>query len=203
LVVGDGEPTGIVGIAHGDGLLTVVADARMFRNRWIGDREHAELLLALLEGSPYAGGVVFVRSAVASLGELLRERLWQVLVGLAAVLVLWLWKNMRRFGALEPATPPQVLRGYDHHLEALGGFAWRLDRARSLLAPLRERIVENGQRLTARAGVSTPDFFELLAARSGLPRERVLRALAEPEPADAGVLVQTSADLQKLLHSLD
>ena len=96
-----------------------------------------------------------------------------------------------------------MLRGYEHHLEALGDFQWRLDRAASLLAPLREQIVELGQRTSVRAGRRDDDFFQFLADRAGLPRERVFRALAEAAPADSAILTRTTADLQQLLKVLN
>ena len=116
--------------------------------------------------------------------------------------LLWLWKNLSRFGPLEAADAPPTLRGYEHHLEALGDFQWRLDRAASLLAPLREQIVELGQRISVRAGRRDEDFFQFLADRAGLPRERVFRALAEAAPADSAILTRTTADLQQLLQVL-
>jgi hypothetical protein len=124
------------------------------------------------------------------------------LLGLAALVLLWLWKNLTRFGPLEAEAPPPVLRGYEHHLEALGDFQWRVDRAASLLAPLREQITELGQRVSASAGRRDDDFFQFLADRAGLPRERVFRALAEAAPADSSILTRTAADLQQLLKVL-
>jgi hypothetical protein len=87
-------------------------------------------------------------------------------------------------------------------LEALGDFQWRLDRAAALLVPLRAQVVERGQRLAVRSGRRDDDFFQFLADRAGLPRERVFRALAEAAPPDSGVLTRTAADLQRLLNIL-
>jgi hypothetical protein len=188
--------------AVGEGRLTVVTDARIFRNRWIGEHEHAALLAALIESTDYQGAVGFMRGSGLSLWALLRQHLWRVLLGLGLWIVLWLWKNLARFGPIEAASVPPVLRGYEHHLEALGDFQWRLDRASSLLAPLREQIVELGQQTSVRAGRRDEDFFQFLADRAGLPRERVFRALAEAAPADPAVLTRTTADLQQLLKVL-
>jgi hypothetical protein len=123
------------------------------------------------------------------------------LLGLAAVLVIWLWRSLARFGPMEAAAASSPLRGYDHHLEALGDFQWRLDKGTALLAPLREQIIENGQHLAVKSGRRDADFFAFLAERAGLPRERVARALSETSPADAAVLTRTAADLQTLIHT--
>ena len=202
-VAGAGGKPGVFASRElGAGRLTVVTDGRIFRNRWIGDNEHAALLDALLAATPAKGTVGFMRGAGLSLWALLREYLGPVVVACGLWLVLWLWKNLARFGPLEAAAAPPVMRGYEHHLEALGQFQWRIDRAASLLAPLRQQIIDLGQRTSARTGRHDRDFQQLLAARSGLPRERVSRALADAPAADPAALTRTAADLQLLLQVL-
>lgn len=200
--VENGEPGVFASVPSGDGRMTVLTDARLFRNRWIADHEHAALLDALIRVTEYEGGIAFMRGSGLSLWGLLGDHLWPVLLGLAVLTVLWLWKNFTRFGPVEAAEGTSTLRGYEHHLEALGDFQWRLDRAAALLVPLRAQIVERGQRLVTRAGRRDEDFFQFLADRAGLPRERVHRALAEAAPADSAVLTRTAADLQRLLQVL-
>jgi hypothetical protein len=199
---GDGEPGVFASVRRGDGRLTVITDARIFRNRWIGDHEHAALLAALVESTEYEGAVGFLRGSGLSLWGLLGKHLWPVLAGLGLLVFFWLWKSLTRFGPIEAADGVSTLRGYEHHLEALGDFQWRLDRAVALLAPLRAQIVERGQRITVRAGRRDEDFFQFLADRADLPRERVFRALAESAPPDSATLTRTAADLQKLLKVL-
>lgn len=184
------------------GRLTVVTDARPFRNRWIGDRQHAALLKALVDSGDAYGGVVFMRGATLSLWSLLMERAWAIVLGLGLVVLVWLWKNLRRFGPIEAAEPPSPLRGYDHHLEALGDFQWRLDRGASLLAPLREEILERGHRLMVRTGRLDADVFSLFGELAGISRERAARAMSEPAPPDATAFTRTVSDLQLILKNL-
>lgn len=193
-----GMPTARVG----DGRLTLVTDARPFRNRWIGEKQHAALLKSLVDSTDSFGTVVFVRGATLSLWSLLMEKAWAVLLGLSVVILIWLWKNFCRFGPLESAEAPSPLRAYDHHLEALGDFQWRLDRGASLLAPLRGEILELAHRLMARSGILDADIFAVLAERAGISRERAARAMSEPAPADASVFTRSVSDLQKILNSL-
>lgn len=198
-----GKKSGVfASVESGDGRMTVLTDGRLFRNRWIGDQEHADLLGALIEATEYDGAIGFLRGSGLSLWGLLGKHLWPVLIGLAVLTFFWLWKNLTRFGPVEAADGDSVLRGYEHHLEALGDFQWRLDRGVALLAPLRAQIVERGQRVCVRAGRRDEDFFQFLADRAGLPRERVFRALAEAAPPDSTVLTRTTADLQRLLQVL-
>lgn len=188
---------------HGDGRISVITDGRIFRNRWINENEHADLLQALIDATGYDGRIGIMRGSGLSLWSLIVEYLPHVLLGLGVWMLLWLWKNLSRFGPVEPVTAPPVLRGYEHHLEALGDFQWRLDHGAALLAPLRGQIVEIGQRTSVRSGCRDDDFFQFLADRAGLPRERVFRALAEQKPADAAILTRTTADLQQLLKVLN
>jgi hypothetical protein len=198
----DGEPGVFASVESLDGRITVLTDARIFRNRWIADKQHADLLDALVRSTKYEGNIAFLRGSGLSLLDLLGKHLWPVLVALGGLIGLWLWKNLTRFGPLEAADGASTLRGYEHHLEALGDFQWRLDRAAGLLAPLRSQIVERGQRISVRAGKRDDDFFQFLADRAELPRDRVFRALAEAAPADTFTLTRTAADLQKLLQVL-
>lgn len=187
---------------YGDGQITILTDARILRNRNIDKGDHAELLSALVHTSRGIGDVVFLRGAGLSLWRLLGRHLWPVLIGLATVLIVWLWKSFSRFGPVESSEIASPLRGYDHHLEALGDFQWRLDKGSSLLAPIRERIIETGQRSATTSGRRDEDFFQYLAERAILPRERVVRALTESAPADASIMTSTTADLQRLVAAL-
>lgn len=189
-------------IKQGDGQLSALTDGRLFRNRWIGDNQNADLLDALVTATGDAGNIGFTRGSDLSLWSLLGEHLWPVLTALGLLVLLWLWKSFSRFGPLETAHGISILRGYDHHLEALGDFQWRFDRTSSLLVPLRSRVVERGQRISQASGHRDDDFFQYLANLAGLPRERVFRALAERAPADSAILTRTAADLQRLLKVL-
>lgn len=200
--VKDGTPGVFATVPSGEGRISVLTDARLFRNRWIGDKDHAALLEAMYDISEYGGNIGFIRGSGLSLWGLLMRHLWPVLLGLGVLTLLWLWKNFTRFGPVEAATTTSELRGYEHHLEALGDFQWRLDRAAALLVPLRAQIVENGQRIATRAGRRDDDFFQFLVDRADLPRERVHRALVEAAPPDPAVLTRTAADLQRLIQVL-
>jgi hypothetical protein len=198
----DSKPGVFASRELGEGRLTVLTDARLLRNRWIAELDHAALLHALVGAVHYQGNVGFMRGSGLSLWALVKENLGPVLLGGALWVLLWLWKNLGRFGPLEAASAPSPLRGCAHHLQALGDFQWRLDRAASLLSHLRQQIVELGCRAHGRASLRDGDLHQFLADRSGMPRERVCRALAETVPGDSSLLTRTTADLQQLLKIL-
>ena len=197
-----GKPGVFASRTSGAGRITVVTDGRIFRNRWIDENEHAALLEALLDVRPYKGTVGFMRGAGLSLWDLLLDHLGPMLVAFGLWVALWLWKNIARFGPLEAAEVPPVMRGYEHHLDALGHFQWRIDRGASLLAPLRQQITDLAQRTHARVGRHGEDFHKFLAERAGLPHERVSQVLADNPPTDPASLTRTAADLQLLLKVL-
>ncbi|MEM9236801.1 MAG: DUF4350 domain-containing protein [Verrucomicrobiota bacterium] len=198
----EGERVMIESRSFGEGRVTFVAEARPFRNRWIGEHDHAELLLAIAESSPYHGSIAFVRNVSLSFWSLLWERAWPAVVALILLVVFWLWKSLPRSGPLDSHESVSDLRAYDHHLEALGDFHWRLDRAQGLLRPLREGILERAQRLALATGNRETDVFELIAERAGVSRERVERAMTYERPKDAGAFTRLIADLQAIHLSI-
>ena len=183
----------------GEGIVTVMTDARPFRNRYIGDNDHASLLLALVEMSPYGGSVAIIRDAGLSLWAMLWRHGWPALIGLLVLTVVWLWKNMPRFGPMRRAEEPTHQRDYDHHLEALGDFQWRLDKGQAMLRPLRESVLERAMRL---GGQHHGDVFEWMALRAGITRERAERAMTHERPSDPTSFTRVIADLQQLHLSL-
>jgi len=198
----EGEPELLVTRQRGAGRVTVVADARVFRNRYIGDHDHAALLLALAEMSDYGRAVQFVRSTSISFWGLLWDQAWPALVALILLIAFWLWRSLPRFGPLDSRLSESDLRAYDHHLEALGGFHWRLDRAEGLLRPLRHAILERAQHLALSTGHQGDDLFALLAERTGIARERVERAMTFERARDAGSFTRLVADLQTIHLSI-
>ncbi len=188
-------------IPHGEGLVTVMTDARPFRNRYIADHDHAALLLALAESSPYGGRVVIVRDAAISLWTLVWLHGRAGVIGLLAVTVFWLWKNMPRFGPLRREEERSALRDYDHHLEALGDFQWRLDKGAAMLRPLRDSILERAQHQAAVAHRGA-DLFEWIAQRADITRERAERAMTHERPPDQTSFTRLLADLQRIHLSL-
>jgi hypothetical protein len=201
----EGDETGgqsrraLAQVGIGEGMLTVMTDARPFRNRYIGDHDHAELLLALVEMSPYDGSVAIIRDGGLSLWDMLWRNGWPAVTGLLVLTVIWLWKNMPRFGPMRREEEPTHQRDYDHHLEALGDFQWRLDKGQALLRPLRDSVLERAMRL---GGHHHGDVFEWMAQRAGIPRERAERAMTHERPPDPTSFTRLVADLQQLHLSL-
>lgn len=198
------ESSGFQQIRIGRGLLSVVSDARMFRNRYLDQLDHPAFVAALLDLEDYReiGVLGIVRGQPPGFLAMLWERAWPVLLGIGLVVVVWLWKNLPRSGPKKVLEEDVEARGYEWHLEALGDFYWRLDKGVGLLQPMRDRLFERAQTLIQLSGRVDMEPVVWLAQRSGLPEERVMAALASENPPDSLRMVRVVADLQKLQQSV-
>jgi hypothetical protein len=199
---GSGKARTFVSLPCGRGRVTLVADARMFRNRWIGEAEHAALLGELAAVSR-DGTIRFVLGSGVSFWAMVWRHAWQVVAGLLAVTAVWLWRWMPRFGPRAELVAPDERRDYLRHLAAVGGFFWRLDRGAGLLGPLRAEVIERLQRrFTAAGGKAGEDIFALAETISGVPRDRAQRALTDTTRPDPARFTHMTADLQQMLNTL-
>jgi hypothetical protein len=180
--------------------VTVLAQGQLFRNRFIGNDDHAGLLLALTRLDPHINAVRFVRAGSVSLTEMLREHAWRAVLGLAVLLVVWLWRCLPRFGPV-CALPTRGQRRFAAHLEEAGTFLWRYRLTSVLLHGPRRAVLAAANRTGLRE--SELEFHALLAARSGLSPDRVQQAMeGAVSHRDVHGFTRQMADLQKIHQSL-
>lgn len=179
----------------GDGYVTIVVDGNLFRNRTIDQAQHIDVVAYLLDISPQ-GQIVFMRGVGISFFGMLWEKGWMVVVGAMAIVLFWLLRNMPRFGPLEDDLLDTQMRAYDHHLEMIGDFHWRLDRGQSLVEPLRKEAQELCHHWQMKTGRIDEGLFEVMAMQTNLPLERVQRAMSEWKIKDSLAFTNTVADLQ-------
>jgi len=190
----------ILSLTWEEGRVTLLAQANPFRNRYIGAADHAKLLLALLDHSASPGTVVFVYGGGVSFTQMLWQHAWAGLLGVLGVLVIWLWRNLPRFGPPARLAEEVVQPGYLRHIEAVGDFLWRHGRALTLLVPLRREIMDRFEHF--KHGALDADIFEWLGQRADIPRERVLRAMTDTGRPDGPTFMRMTADLQQIRKSL-
>lgn len=193
----DQKNQGLVNAEWGDGLITIISDARMLRNRFIDEQQHADVVARLLDWSR-AGRVIMMRGVGISFFGLLWEKSWMVLVSGGLLLLVWLLRHMPRFGPIDGEARQTQMRAYDHHLEMIGDFHWRLDRGASLLQPLRQELQELCHQWQVKTGRLDEGLFDVMAAQSGIPAERVQRAMTEHRASDSLVFSRAVADLQQI-----
>lgn len=194
----------IASLHFGAGRVTLINHARPLRNKYLNDHDHAAWLLALVEdGDRTKKDVRFVVGMSASFWSLLKQRAWMPLLALGLVIIVWLWKNGRRFGPVMPLDLTET-KHFADHISALGQFYFRLRRGDVLLKAaadsVRARFRQKFPQLTADdEGAS---MIARLAEKSGLAPERVTAALAAHPPGQNHQLVRLLQDLRTLRQSL-
>jgi hypothetical protein len=122
-VIGDPQRPKLIHLAHGEGRVTVLLSLDPFSNGELGDADHAEVLLRLINLPQPLQRVLFVRAQPGGFGDWLVEYAWRVLLVGAVLLGLALWMNMPRLGPLA-ADPAARRRRLLDHLLASGRLLW-------------------------------------------------------------------------------
>jgi len=169
---------------HGRGQVMLLSHARAFRNAFIDHADHAAFIedVAKWNGS---GEVLFLFGSGASFSSLLWQHFWQAVVGFLALLVVWLWMRMPRFGPIK-SDPALISMSYGVHLTAAARFLWRRRRVDHLLKPLQEEVAQE------------EEFFEQLAEEHDLKVEEIKDAVNASQIQDPGAFVRITRILQIL-----
>ena len=152
LVLRAGAPDAlqVASFARGRGVATVAADLGFARNTLIGAQQNAAFFWSLLQLTDATDVRFYLRPERLSLWAFLKEQAAPVLLALAALVGLWVWRASPRFGPVRPDAPPARRRLLDH-LRATGRDYWAHDLRARLVAAAREAAL----RRVARA---QPDF---------------------------------------------
>lgn len=188
----------VLSLLIGQGRVTVVTDGHAFRNRFIGNEDHAALLLSLAKMEPCINSVRFLRAGRISLWDMLVERGWMALIAAAALVLFWLWRYLPRFGPVQ-ALSNRSQRRFATHLEEAGAFFWKHRMSGTLLEFPRQAVIAAARRHAIRENEA--QFIPLLSARSGVPPNRISDALSSGELRDPRDFIRQMADLQKILQS--
>jgi hypothetical protein len=109
----------ILAFERGRGRILVFSTLQPFTNTGLDEFDHAALLWRLLQDT---GEVIMIRRLESvTLLAWLRQHALAALVALAALIVLWLWRVVPRFGPLRPAQAAQR-RSLLEHLNAVGRY---------------------------------------------------------------------------------
>lgn len=107
---------------YGEGRVTVVTEFDFAYNSQLGRNDDAELFHRLLTATP-ATRLLFFRADRIGLEEWLWEHARPVLLTLAALILVYLWRRLPRFGPIAP-DPLPLRRRLSDHLLASGRFLW-------------------------------------------------------------------------------
>ncbi|HYF33667.1 MAG TPA: DUF4350 domain-containing protein, partial [Prosthecobacter sp.] len=124
------DEAAVLGLRRGLGRLTLLNHARPFRNRFLATADHAPWLLALVGEDTEQ--VQFVLSLESSFWSMLWQKGWPAIVGLAVLILFWLWRNLPRFGPVRHHELHET-KHFTEHVTALGHFFHSLRRDDLLL----------------------------------------------------------------------
>ena len=130
----------VIRLSHGAGVVTLVGQAKPWRNRYVGEGDHVSVLWDILNmGKQSLETVWLVRGSRASFWDLLVKYAWMPLLSLVVYVVIWLWKSIPGFGPMIP-DEPEGSRDFNEHLLMTGRFFVRKDMTGTLIEPVQKAI---------------------------------------------------------------
>ena len=195
---GKKEETSFISYRLGSGRVTLLAHAHPWRNRYIGESDHAAMLAAIV-GLTSWDDVWFLNGVRISFWSMLWERAWLAIVALVLLLLVWLARHFRRLGPIG-LLKTESARDFSDHLLLTGAFLWRHREAGALVRPVQNAIHAAARR---RGWHEMDDeFFRFITEASGLKPERARAILASEGPGDPHAFRLLMHDLQKMLGAL-
>lgn len=191
----------LIEVLHGEGKLSALSGSEPLSNSKIASRDNAEFAVRWLRA--WGNGPIWIVTAEdwPSFLVLVQRHASAAIAGCAALLLLWLWRSLFRFGPLLPAPDP-ARRRWLEHLEASGRFHWRQDRGRELLESLRGTVLRALERKhPSWSRAPERERLERVAHTSGLPLELVMHAFLGT-PAAAKSFVSAVRALERIRASL-
>lgn len=124
----------------GAGNVTVITDRRVLHNRVIGDKDHAQFLLGLINLAGYAEKVwLITEDDMPGLYAWLWKHAKATVTCAVILMLMILWSVSRRFGPVIDIKPPTRRRLLEH-IQASGWFLWRHQHYEQLLAGMQHNL---------------------------------------------------------------
>jgi hypothetical protein len=200
----DLKSTPAVTVRHGEAKVTVLCSAEAFRNKNLGENDHAAFFLDFA-ATAGCDSIAYFAGQRKTLLALLMEHYGKTLFAVLALLGLWLWHKVPRFGPLMLANPAKQTARFTDHLKLSGNFLWRRGQSGWLLHGLRKAIL-NEVRLNHPQwrGCDEADLVPKIAQFSKITLEEMDAAwnsLYEPDPAKFTQFTKTLQNVLSLLKS--
>ena len=132
----------IAEIPMGRGRVTAISNFDFIAWKSLSSDDHAELIWHLVNQSREQEAptvAMLTRPISTGFGDWLGANAWMVLISLAALIAVWIWHVLPRFGPLMPATAPSR-RSLGEHIRAAGGWLARRAEWSALIEPVRARF---------------------------------------------------------------
>lgn len=196
-LIGEPDKPVAASFRKGEGSVTIIASAKPFRNRYIGENDHAWTFW-LLVSHVETTGICFLQGVRVSFFGMLWEHGWMAIIPLALLIALWLWKHLPRFGPIL-SRPDRTTRDFASHLGIIGGYLWQQKEIAALLTPMRETVLRAADRRGLRT--SDEDFDARLAGMVALKPAEIHGAL-NGFPEEPQAVLTIVRNLQILLQAL-
>lgn len=173
------DATHMLQLVYGDGVITVLTDADLWKTRAIGKYDNAWLLWYLTQDSQVT---MVVRTAHDTLLSLLLRHFPLLLLTLALLIALGLWRTGMRHGPVH-APVAGARRQLSEHLRASAEFLRRHSGQQTLLRALQMDILRRARiRHPGFESLVVADQWQVLARLSRQPTSVISQAL-RPRPA--------------------
>lgn len=199
---GDGEHGKVLSAKRDKGFCFLFTHLSALDNGDLDKEDHAVFLAALVSRRPADAKVWIVyQEQPPSLMAWLKANAWMVMVASGALLLISLWRGLRRLG---PPLPDPALdrRSLLEHLAAAGRFQWSVRDGEALLAAAQSALKDRLWRAhPALAALPADEQVAALAERSGLSELRVFKAMRygrHGDPRDFTEAIQTLELLRNL-----
>ncbi|BDS05649.1 hypothetical protein NT6N_06890 [Oceaniferula spumae] len=194
---GEDDQHRFVSITHGTGRLSLMADARPLRNRYLAYADHAEFLVALVNLSR-PGKVIFSSGEGDGFFTMVWRHFKMAVIGILVVVVFWLWRHLPRFGPEQDIVGGGT-REFSEQVRGIGRFLWHHKRDDALLGALRANV---NRKLSLQPGIGHEGIFEQLADSTSLPVESIIEAMTREHINEPGVMVRVTKNLQIILKNI-
>ena len=181
-------------------MLTVTSDNQFLRNPHLAEHDHAFYLNTLI-GVPDAGAVWLLFDTEApSLAMQIWQRLPQIVLATAALLMLVIWQMLVRFGPLIP-DPDGRRRDIVEHFLAIAHYYLRTGNAAGLPEKTRETVLRRLQRrFPVLAGMQPRAAADWLAAHLDLDAAAIQAALFGDSDEESAIIAQSQIIQQLMLQ---
>jgi len=168
------DATHMLQMVYGRGLITVLTDADLWKNRAIGKYDNAWLLWYLSQDSAVT---LLLRTEHADLFSLLAKHFPLALTALGILTLLALWRAGMRHGPLQPALE-RARRQLTEHLRASADFLLRRRGQQTLLRGLQTDILHRAQqRHPGFERLAVAEQWQVLARLTRQPTSAIGQAL--------------------------
>ncbi|WP_018417278.1 DUF4350 domain-containing protein [Teredinibacter turnerae] len=197
---GDQFGTRFIQVDIGAGLVTVLANPGIFGSNYIGYFDNAFLWETLAFNGERLG--MLHGSKMPSLGQLMWKFMPETVMSFLVLLMLWLWRQLPRFGATH-RLHYQTRRSILEHITAAAQYRWRGGWQAELLEPLQQEIQKRAERqIPAYSAAEPSEKRRILASAASISPESLAAAMQAGKGLSEEKFLQTVKVLQRIKDSI-